>query len=65
MKSSAEATMSKKLLPEGVEQGMFNEHVLPTLKNHSIIDLGKLCDMECEVLLKVDEAFIYYKGCAI
>ena len=44
MQSSKEATISN--LPNGnvPPDGTFDGHVMPILKNHSIISLGKSCD---------------------
>ena len=54
-----EATMAKELLPPSVPQEMFNGHnVLPTLKKHSILSLGMMCDAGCEVLLTRGKALV-------
>ena len=65
MESSVEATTARELLSSPVPQGMFNGHVLPTLKNHSIISLGKICDTGCEVLLAKKRALILHNDMAI
>ena len=45
MENSAEATMAREVLQPSFPQEMFNGHVLPTLKNHSIISLGKIVEI--------------------
>ena len=62
MESSSEAMMASELLPPSFPQEIFNRDVLPTLKNQSIISLGKLYNAGCEVLLTRQKAVVLHNN---
>ena len=62
MECSAEVTIARELLLTSVPQEMFNGHVLPTLKNHSIISPGKICDAGYGILLTGGKALVLHNG---
>ena len=61
MEGSTEATMKKTLTTISSTRNVQWE-VLLTLKNHSIISLGKIYGTECEVLLTKDKALVLHNG---
>ena len=54
--------MARELLLPSVPQEMFNGHVLLTLKNHSIISLGKIYDAGYEVLCTRGTSLVLHNG---
>ena len=58
MSSTKERDLDWPVLPQETRQG----HIIPSLKNHTLIFVVKLCNARCDVIFRHNCCLVVYKG---